>query len=200
MRCEKCGSTSNLTLETRRVSFQSPDDGLKRKRLCRSCGHEWITTERVDRFDRRLKQWDGHPADRAQATARPRARRARQKKPAAFWPVTMEQAADDLLGIPADVGSTFLEWWNNSRRSKHASGAAWTQAAFRGSANRVKALPHWQQAILVQAGVEHGWQALYPSYIKERLMQQQRGAGWRPQSAGLAGALSVIQGAGNGTT
>jgi hypothetical protein len=117
-------------------------------------------------------------------------------KPAAFYPVGMADAAEILVGIPPTIAADFLEWWNSSRRSKHGTRAAWTARAFSQSAERVKALPEWAQTLLVNAGIEHGWQSLQSSYIQGELAQGPpgQGAGFRPQSQGLAGALSIIEG------
>ena len=210
MRCPECDSTSNLATETKRATVASLQDAFKRRRICRDCGAQWTTTERIDKWDFDLKQWTGHAgpdpeprlpkvSEQTVVRTRPRPQRA---KPAAFHPVALEQAAGVLLGIPADVCLMVLEWWNNSRRSKHGASATWTEKAFTMSVDRVKKLPHGQQVMLAQAGVEHGWQSLNPSYCKDLLaqqqQQQQRHGGFRPQSQGLAGALAIIQGGGRG--
>lgn len=209
MRCPKCNLTNNFVLEAKRCTVASNEDALKRKRVCKNCSTRWTTTERVDKWDFELQQWTGHaepePEPQLPKVSEPVVVRARSQpqpaKPAAFHPVTIEQTAGVLLGIPADVCLLLVEWWNSSRRSKHGAQATWTERAFTMSVDRVKKLPHWQQVLLVTAGVEHGWQALNPSYCKDLLAQQQKQqqqhGGFRPQSSGLAGALAIIQGGGN---
>jgi hypothetical protein len=159
----------------------------------------------VDKYNYDLNQWEGHDGldPEPQLPDLPKTRAKPLKaKPAVFHPVNLEQVSGLLMGLPADVCVTLLEWWNSSRRSKHGASATWTEKAFAMSVDRVKKLPHYQQVMLTQAGVEHGWQALNPIYCKDLLAeqqkQQQRHGGFRPQSQGLAGALSIIQGGGNG--
>jgi hypothetical protein len=205
MRCPNCKSTGNFATETKRCTVATTQDAFKRRRICRDCGAQWTTTERIDKWDFDLRQWTGHaglgpepelpkvPEPAVVRTSEPRPQRV---KPAAFHPVTLEQVADVVLGIPPDVCMLLLEWWNNSRRSKHGTAAAWTDRAFAGSVERVKKLPHWQQVLLAKAGIEHGWQALNPSYCKDLLTARPRQGGFQPQSQGLAGALSIIQGGG----
>lgn len=201
MRCSKCQSTSSLIMETKRCTVANPDDSLKRVRLCKKCAHKWITTEVTGIFDRRMSEWTGHPEPQLPEVPDPvvRTTEPRQTRPAAsrFYPIIMEQVADQLLGIPPEVCLLLLEWWNNSRRSKHGTAAAWTERAFINSAERVKKLPHWQQLALTNAGIEHGWQALNPTYCRDLLAKPPRQGGFQPQSQGLAGALAILQGGGN---
>jgi len=200
MRCPKCQSTGNFSTATKRCTVNSSEDSLKRKRICRDCGAQWTTTERIDKWDNDLRQWTGHTEpELPKVDPVVRTREPRQSRPAAsrFHPVTLEQAADQLLGIPPDVCQLLLEWWNNSRRSKHGASAAWTEKAFTMSVERVKKLVHWQQVVLTNAGIEHGWQALNPNYCKDLLAKSPRQGGFTPQSQGLAGALAILQGGGN---
>ena len=207
MRCPKCNMTNNFVIETKRCTLAANEDSLKRRRVCKTCATRWTTTERIDKWDFDLQRWTGHqsgpdPEPQLPKVPEPPVARTRSRpqraKPAAFHPVALEQVAGVLLGIPADVCVMVLEWWNSSRRSKHGASATWTEKAFTMSVDRVKKLPHGQQVMLAQAGIEHGWQALNPSYCKELLAQQQkqqqRHGGFRPQSQGLAGALAIIQG------
>lgn len=202
MRCPQCQSTGNFATETKRCTVSSSEDSLKRRRICRDCGAQWTTTERIDKWDHGRRMWTGHAEPELPVipdSAVVRTREPRQSRPAAsrFHPVTLEQVADILLGIPPEACQMLLEWWNNSRRSKHGASAAWTEKAFAMSAERVKKLPHWQQLALTRAGIEHGWQALNPSYCKDLLAKPPRQGGYQPQSQGLAGALAIIQGGGN---
>ncbi|MBM5817680.1 MAG: hypothetical protein FJ083_14170 [Cyanobacteria bacterium K_Offshore_surface_m2_239] len=62
----------------------------------------------------------------------------------------------------------FLQWWNESRWSKHRTKAVWTQAAFKAAGKRVAELAPGLQIELCTAGVEHGWQTLKYDYIREQ--------------------------------
>lgn len=207
MRCPKCQSTNNVATQTRRCTIRESQDAFKRTRICRDCGAQWATTERIDKYDFDLQEWTGHvalePEPELPVVPKP-APRPQRIKPAVFHPVSIDEVAGIVVGIPADVCLLLCEWWNNSRRSKHGTAAAWTERAFTMSVERVKKLPHGQQHMLVNAGIEHGWQSLNPSYCKELLaqqqQQQQRHGGFRPQSSGLAGALAIIQGGGDGSS
>lgn len=192
MKCPECGSTSHFVTETRRQG----DDGIRRRRHCRTCRHRWTTIEREDCFDPTTRQWEGRAFELPPIIAQPQPKQAPRPKFSAFWPVTLDQSVEVLAGMPPDIATGFLEWWNSARRSRHAHRIAWTERAFAFSAERVKALPHWAQQILVNAGIEHGWQALKPDYIKAQLDKGPpgQGAGFRPQSQGLAGALSILEG------
>ena len=200
MRCPKCNLTSNFVIETKRCTVIFTEDSLKRRRVCKSCATRWTTTEVIGLFDNRMGEWTGR-AEPELPKVDPvvRTREPRQSRPAAskFHPIALEQVADILLGIPGDVCQLLLEWWNDSRRSKHGASAAWTEKAFTMSVERVKKLVHWQQVVLTNAGIEHGWQALNPSYCKDLLAKPPRQGGFTPQSQGLAGALSILQGGGN---
>lgn len=199
MRCPECDSTANWCRETKRATVVTPEDALRRRRVCRDCGHEWSTTERQDRWDPHRREWVGHQP--AELPPLPPPKPAKQRRASAtFHPVDMDAAADLLVGIPPDVATVFLDWWNGSRRSKHGTKAAWTRAAFKMSADRVKKLVHWQQVLLTNAGVEFGWQALNPTYLRDELAkgEPRHGAGFKPQSSGLAGALAIIEGGSRG--
>jgi hypothetical protein len=73
----------------------------------------------------------------------------------------------ELRLVAPEVAEMLVEWWNVSRFHKHGSAAAWSEIAFCFSVRRVAKLPPWQQLALAEAGVEYGWQALKPEYIKD---------------------------------
>ena len=128
----------------------------------------------------------------------------RSAKPAAFWPITITQAEpffgapnSDLVRIPSDICLSVLDWWNESRRSKHGSRCVWTQKAFAQSCRRLANLPHWQQRLLIDKAVENGWMGLDVSFVEkeiQRQMQQQRQRSHGPQSSQLQAALTLIEG------
>jgi hypothetical protein len=82
-----------------------------------------------------------------------------------------------------------VQWWNESRRSKHKGNATWTEAAWQASVSRVAALPQAQQMLLAQAGVEHGWQALKPEYIKDELARPTAAGRPMPKDPAMLAAL-----------
>jgi len=130
----------------------------------------------------------------------------RSRKPTAFWPIAIDQALPYLGAngtesppIPGDICLAVLEWWNESRRSKHGSSCVWTERAFAQSCRRLGSLPHWQQRLLIDKAVESGWMGLDVSYVekeiqREKQKQQQRQRLMGPQSAQLQAALTLIEG------
>lgn len=143
-----------------------------------------------------------HCGGEVQLTPAPR----RSSKPAAFWPITMAQAVPylgapgtDLVPIPGDICLSVLDWWNESRRSKHGARCVWTEKAFAKSCRRLASLPHWQQRLLVDKAVENGWMGLDVSFIETEIQrltreQQQRQRPHGPQSPQLRDALVLIEG------
>jgi hypothetical protein len=76
---------------------------------------------------------------------------------------------DRLFHICDEAQPLIVQWWNESRKSRHGVKATWTEAAWKASVYRVANLPECQQVLLCKAGVEHGWQALKPEYLKDEL-------------------------------
>jgi hypothetical protein len=160
-------------LETR----ESPsDNAIRRRHACRGCGKSFSTVQRIEAFQ------DGawqpvplavvpDPKPVASAPAAPR-KQAAGPAPDRLHPLSGDE---DFLKplwfhLPADLTTGLLTWWNLSRWGKHRTQAAWTQAAFTLSANRIidfvgKGQPHIARA-LVDGGIEHGWQALKPEYLR----------------------------------
>jgi hypothetical protein len=130
----------------------------------------------------------------------------RSRKPAAFWPITITQAEpffgapnSDMVRIPPDICLSVLDWWNESRRSRHGRNAAWTQQAFKLSCRNLSRLPHWQQRLLINEAVGAGWMKLDVSYVEKEIQrltreQQQRQRSHGPQSSQLQAALTLIEG------
>jgi hypothetical protein len=128
----------------------------------------------------------------------------RSTKPAAFWPIIFDQALPHLGAngteappIPADICISVMEWWNESRRSKHGSSCVWTEKAFAQSCRRLGNLPHWQQRLLIDKAVENGWMGLDVSYVEKEIQrekQKQRQRPMGPQSSQLQAALTLIEG------
>ncbi len=113
----------------------------------------------------------------------------RRKSPERF----VASPSDPLLEpFQEEVRALLLSWWNESRLSKHRAKAAWTEAAWKGNLVRLAALPHWKQLLLAQAGVEQGWQALKPEYIKDAAPPAV--AGLQPKSSAMQSAIEQWNG------
>ena len=160
MNCPHCGHDKSRITDT-----EARDDSILRYRMCRGCGRTYATIERIavnagrglgyveapSSFDREAA------APIAEAPAPPRNRR-----PPRFAP---NVNAPQIQYLPVPIRELLVQWWNESRWSKHGSKATWTQAAWTQSVNRLLNLSEGQQLELAQAGVEHGWQALKVSYL-----------------------------------
>lgn len=160
MKCPHCGDQSSRVTETRAHSA----DGLLRYRLCKGCGRTYTTMERVCVYAGRAAGFLEPVQDRPVLTvvepsvkeAKPAAAKAKASR---FTPTEAPAM------VCAEARPLLLQWWNESRRSKHGSSATWTQAAWEASCSRVANLPPAQQIELCRQGVEFGWQALKPSYM-----------------------------------
>lgn len=173
MLCPHCQHPHNRVLETRDVPGAN---AIRRRHACRGCGKAFTTIQRVEAFQDGAWQPMAlaavpDPKPMAPAPAAPR-RRAASPAPDRLHPLTGDE---DFLKVfwsclPADLCLGLLRWWNESRWGKHRTQATWTQAAFTLSANRVGNLVGEGQAhaarALVDAGIEHGWQALKPEYLR----------------------------------
>jgi hypothetical protein len=174
MNCPHCGHHRNRVLETR----ENPsDNAIRRRHACRGCGKSFSTVQRVEAFQ------DGawqpvplavvpDPKPVASAPAAPR-KRAAGAAPARLHPITGAEpwlADIERDGLPPELLDKMLTWWNESRWGKHRAQATWTQLAFTLSAGRVVYLVKQSQShiahSLVDAGIEHGWQALKPEYLR----------------------------------
>lgn len=95
----------------------------------------------------------------------------------------------DLARVTPDAQPLLVEWWNVSRYQKHRNAAAWSENAWLMTVNRVARLPVWQQLALASAGVEYGWQALKPEFIRDVAPPAE--AGLRPKSAAMQEAIGA---------
>ena len=95
----------------------------------------------------------------------------------------------ELRVIAADAQPMLVEWWNVSRLHKHGNQAVWSELAFCLAVRRVARLPHWQQVLLAEAGIEYGWQTLKPEYIKDTKPPME--AGLAPKSTAMHEAINA---------
>ena len=164
MNCPSCGHIQSRVIDTQRKR-----DGLRRHRVCSQCGHRYQTLERIELWDPAVHSYvaseqrpalavvpDPQPVE-APVAAKKRVNNRR-------W-----HPAGVPIGVCEEAAPLLLEWWNESRRLKQGGQAVWSERAWLASVDRVIALPSWQQVLLCAAGVEHGWQALKPEYLKEEL-------------------------------
>lgn len=171
MKCPKCDAGQTRVRETR-------DRGAEelRRRLCRNCGHNFPTIERAVIFDFNKDEY-----------VEPKVEKKKPLKPASFHPVTSEEVAIDISALAQEARYLFLLWWNESRRSKHGSKAAWTRAAFNQNLKRVASLPEWKQKQLCEQGVEMGWQALKVEYMSAEAPPVE--AGLMPKNSAMQEAI-----------
>jgi hypothetical protein len=171
MNCPHCGHPHNRVLETR---DSQGENAIRRRHACRGCGKAFTTIQRIEAFQDGAWQPvplaavpDPKPALPAPAAPR---RRAAGPAPDRLHPIAGDEPWLERLGLPPELMAGLLKWWNESRWGKHRRAATWTQAAFTLSANRVGTLcqqgMHWNARALVDAGIEHGWQALKPEYLR----------------------------------
>lgn len=173
MNCPICGHPRNRVLETR----ESPNENaIRRRHACRGCDAPFTTVQRVEAYHDGAWQPvalaavpDPKPALPAPAAPR---RRAAGPAPNRMIPLCgvepwLQACTYD---VPAEMLDDLLKWWNESRWEKHRTNATWSQAAFTLSAKRVDLLckqgQHHIARALVDAGIEHGWQALKPEYLR----------------------------------
>jgi hypothetical protein len=184
MNCPKCNHEQSRVIDLKRKS-----DGLRRGRICAGCGHKFNTLERVEIWDPTLHGYvapvEARPALAVVSDHFPSATKKVATK-GQFHPVVV---GDELLTVCEQVRPLMVEWWNNSRHSKHKGNAAWTRAAWLGAVKRVSQLPQPKQVLLVQAGVESGWQTLKLDYIKDELAKPTAAGRPMPKDPAMLAAL-----------
>ena len=187
MNCPRCNHPYTRITDTIRVP-----QGLRRSRVCngRRCRHKFRTLERIEEWDHTIRNYVAAPVE----TPEPEPTNViqlQQERPQVAASKRFIAQLDDscLASICVDAQPLMVQWWNDSRRSKHGAKATWTAAAWAASAKRVAALPHWQQVLLATAGVEHGWQALKPDYLKEELAKPTAAGRPMPKDPAMLAAL-----------
>lgn len=192
MICPHCGHRSSRVLETRMIG-----DAVRRYRICRNlkCHQKFGTTERVENWDQDSASYVPVTATTKLAAvpdlpAEPKQVQPKRKQ-ARFTPTRHDQALETAGPRLAEL---LLQWWNEARRSKHGSGATWTQAAWEASVKRVLAMPVEQALALAAAGVEHGWQSLKQDYLGKAAAPQPIAEGRpMPQDPRMRAALESWQ-------
>lgn len=172
MKCPHCQHPHNRVLETR----ESPsENAIRRRHACKGCGRAFTTIQRIEAFQDGA--WQSVPLaavpDPKPAPPPPLAPRRRAAAAERLHPITGAEpwlADIERDGLPPALLDKMLTWWNESRWGRHGTKATWTQLAFILSAGRVAFLcqqgQHHTAQALVDAGIEHGWQALKPEYLR----------------------------------
>ena len=187
MNCPKCGNESSRIIETIRVA-----QGLRRHRICNNkrCRHKFRTLERIEEWDHVIRNYVAAPIDApAKQPSNVIQLQQQEQKVAASKRYAASLGEDCLVNVCSEAQPLVVQWWNESRRSKHGSKATWTETAWQSSVFRVSKLPAWQQVLLARAGVEHGWQALKPEYIKDELAQPTAAGRPMPKDPAMRAAL-----------
>ncbi|GDX76271.1 hypothetical protein LBMAG41_13470 [Cyanobium sp.] len=188
MLCPHCHYYQNRVLETR---SNASENAVRRRHACRKCGKAFTSIQRIEVYQEGAWQPvplaavpDPQPV--APPAPRPRLKRPDNPAPDRLHPITGAEhwlADIERDGLPPALLEGMLAWWNESRWGKHRTQATWTQLAFTLSAGRVAFLckqgQHDIARALVEAGIEHGWQALKPEYL--------RGISAAPPAAASAG-------------
>jgi hypothetical protein len=191
MKCPHCGYEKSLLHRGR----DQQDGTTRRWRECRSCSRPFQTLEVAIGGDVEPAAMAAAAVDMPPPLAVvPDPPAKKQRATAAFWPVTPDHAGEDLCRLPAVLQEGILQWWNESRRSKWGSKASWTERAFSLSVNRVIALALGNPKgarLLVEGGIEHGWQALKPEYLRDAPLEAStvNGAGPMPKDPAMRSAL-----------
>lgn len=173
MKCPHCKHPRNRVLETRE---NLSENAIRRRHACRGCGKSFTSMQRIEAFEDGAWQPaalaavpDPQPAQVVPVAPR---KRAASPAPDRLHPLTGDEEflQPFCLHLPTALFLDLLRWWNESRWGKHRTQATWTQAAFTLSANRISDLVGQGQAhtarALVDGGIEHGWQALKPEYLR----------------------------------
>lgn len=188
MNCPHCSHP-----ESKVASVERQDIGDFRTRECRACKKTFRTRETVVVYAGKAAGYftadDTQVMEEEVAAAEPEPSHPPRKKAAKPEQHVAHLNDAGLALLTPEAQPLVVEWWNVSRRHKHGSSAAWSFAAFQGSVHRLEKLPPHQQVLLAQAGVEHGWQALKPEYVKEELAKPTANGRPMPKDPAMLAAL-----------
>ena len=184
MNCPSCDHNQSRVIETKRVN-----GGLRRHRICSNCNHRFSTLEQIADWDTTLHAYVPAEKEPPPLVLVPDHFVPPAKKSAAASRHKASLDDDCLATVCAEAQPFVLQWWNESRTSKHRANATWTKAAWEASVLRVAALPVWQQVLLAKAGVEHGWQALKTDYLKQELAKPTAEGRPMPKDPAMLAAL-----------
>jgi len=160
MKCKHCGHHHTIVCDV-----DKKEEGILRYRRCLCCSQRFTTMERVSDYSHAQGGYvDIEPAAQEQEPVPAPAKATRIKR---FMP----DEVPDEFGVTDEAAPLLLQWWSESRRSKHASKATWTEAAWLSSVKRVGKLPPARQLALCSAGVENGWMALKEEYLGKAPME-----------------------------
>lgn len=184
MNCPKCNHEQSRVIDLKRKS-----DGLRRGRICAGCGHKFNTLERVEIWDPTLHGYVAPGEGRPALEVVPDHFVEPTKKVAAT--ARHEASVDEecVSFVSPEARLLLVQWWNESRKSKHGAKATWTRAAWEASVQRVSSMPTDMQLALCRAGVEHGWQALKLDYIKDELAKPTAAGRPMPKDPSMRAAL-----------
>jgi hypothetical protein len=164
MNCPHCGHLHTRVSDTKRVL-----EGLRRYRRCTKCHKPFGTLERIEEWDPTVNAYavvDVPAAPQLQVVPPTPVEATAAKTPRRRGPAWQPNNDDSLLDyVTPAVKPLLLQWWNESRWSKHKGNATWTEAAWRASVTRVSNMPTDLQIKLCTAGVELGWQTLKLEYL-----------------------------------
>lgn len=185
MKCPHCDYDKSRVLETR-----AGDDADLRVRSCHRCGKTFRTLERIALYAGRSSGYvevAQPPVLEAAPSLPVELPKVRAAKPARY----QAKLGGEMLGrICLDAQPLLVQWWNESRWSKHKAKATWTEAAWLSSVSRVSRLPRELQLQLAKAGVEHGWQALKVEFLDRSDLAAAAGTKPTPTDPAMREALA----------
>ena len=184
MNCPKCSHEQSRVIDLKRKL-----DGLRRGRICAGCGHKFNTLERVEVWDPTLHGYVAPGEERPALAVVPSPPAVTHKKAAAAGRHEASLKEECLSFVSPEARQLLVQWWNESRKSKHGAKATWTRAAWEASVQRVANMPTDLQLALCRAGVEHGWQALKLDYIKDELTKPTAAGRPMPKDPAMLAAL-----------
>ncbi len=162
MKCPHCGHDKSRVTDT-----ENKVDAVLRYRMCLGCAKKFTSLETISVYWGREVGWLPATANTETSTP-PEPEPPPVKRKAPKVGRYMASLDDDLLvNVCAEAQPLLVQWWNESRWSKHKSKATWTQSAWKMSVERISDMAKAQQIELAKAGVENGWQTLKSTYLDD---------------------------------